>query len=142
MKAELLGLNGGKKQFWLRIHRKEVENYYYTHGAAATMKEYNLRTDTLARFFERAGDDNRKLKLSQADKYILEYARLCAADLRKRITIIEGWAQKAAPVIALGQALIDATTTRINIKVEAPALPKDELRLNNLIGSRSNEAES
>ena len=42
MKAELQGLNGGSKQFWLRLHHSEVMAYYEAHGEAATREEFNI----------------------------------------------------------------------------------------------------
>lgn len=59
MREELRGLNGGNKQFWLRTHRKEVEQYYFDSGPEATMEEFNLRQPTLERFLSRKGRDDK-----------------------------------------------------------------------------------
>lgn len=49
MRTELVGLSGGKKQFWLRAHRREVENYYSVHGAKATMWEFRLSSNKVGK---------------------------------------------------------------------------------------------
>jgi len=46
-------MKGGEKQFWLRVHHREIEQFYYEHGPDATMREYNMRPPTLERFLNR-----------------------------------------------------------------------------------------
>ncbi|MDD5338158.1 MAG: hypothetical protein PHG35_01935 [Dehalococcoidales bacterium] len=118
MRAEIVGLKGGKKQFWLRTHRKEVENYYFEHGPEATMREYHMGPDTLRRFFERSRKETAINKLSQADKLVMEYARAGIAEVRQRVRDLEDWRDEAQPVIDFGRALINATYNNIQGSVQ------------------------
>ena len=60
---EVIGLNGGKKQFWLRTHRAEVDEYLFKHGPDATLVYFNMNQDTLMRFIGRRTDDIKINKL-------------------------------------------------------------------------------
>lgn len=51
MRPELKNMKGGTKQLYLRLHRSEVERYYFRYGPELTMREFNLKEDTLERFF-------------------------------------------------------------------------------------------
>jgi hypothetical protein len=135
MRNELQGLKGGSKQFWLRLHRKEVEDFYFLHGPEDTMAEFNMKQATLVRFFERKGRDDRFNRLSESDRWVLRVAKQGLADLTRRINELEGWREEVSPVLAVGQALIDSTMVRIKAKVENKPLPADPLKLDNFVKS-------
>jgi len=44
---ELLHLNGGSKQHWLRVHRVEVLQFLSKNGQEATLEEFHMRSKTL-----------------------------------------------------------------------------------------------
>ncbi len=39
---ELIGMSGGQKAMWLRLHRQEIIDFYGKHGEKATMVEYRI----------------------------------------------------------------------------------------------------
>ena len=39
MRPELKDMKGGTKQLYLRLHRSEVERYYFRYGPELTMQE-------------------------------------------------------------------------------------------------------
>ena len=131
MRSELAGLNGGSKQFWLRVHRKEVEAYYFLHGPEATMLEFNMKPDTLEAFLKRKSSDDRINKLSESDRWVLKMAKEDVREVRRRVADLESWRVEVEPVIAVGRALLDSTMEKIRVKVEHPALLNDPLRLAN-----------
>jgi hypothetical protein len=134
MRAELQGLNGGSKQFWLQTHRKEVEQYYFQHGPDATLVEFNMRQATLERFLARKGNDDRINRLSEADRWVLRVTNEGIRETKRRVSELESWRVEVEPVIAMGKALIDITKVQIKAKVESLALPQDSLRLTNFGG--------
>jgi hypothetical protein len=138
MRSELNGLKGGGKQFWLRTHRKEVETYYFEHGPDDTMREFNLRQATLERFLSRKGRDDRINKLTEADRWVLKVANEGIREVRRRVADLEDWRFKVEPVLAVGQALIDATMVKVKAKVENTPLPADPLSLKQLSGKSKN----
>ena len=89
MKAELQRLNGGAKQFWLRVHRKEVEAHYFQHGPDATMAEFNMKPATLEAFLKRKGSDDRINKLSEADRWVMRIAKEDVREVRHRVGELE-----------------------------------------------------
>jgi len=134
MRSELSGLKGGKKQIWLRLHRKEVEAFYYAHGAEATLAEFNMSQTTLEDFFKRKNTDERNTRLSQADRYIMEYARQSAAEVRARVRVLEDWRAEVTPIIEVGRALLNATMQPVISKVENTPLSNDPLSIKQLSG--------
>lgn len=132
MRPELAGLKGGPKQHWLRMHRKEVEKFYFQNGPEATMQEFNLTQDTLKRFWDRKNDDVKLEKLSEADRYVLRMAMEHDSAVSQRVRVLEEKWEEAEPVIRLGKAILEATTERLGLKVVNAALPDDLLRLDNL----------
>ncbi len=125
MRQELKNLNGGSKQFWLRIHRKDVERYYFQYGPESTMAEFNMGQHTLERFLNRRGDYERIEKLSEADRWVLKVANEGIREVKRRVGELESWRAEVEPVIAVGRALIDATMIQAKAKVEVPTLPDD-----------------
>lgn len=134
MRRELVGLNGGKKQFWLRLHRKEVEEFYFKHGPEATMKEFCLRPATLERFFDRKGHEERATRLSENDRWVLRMANEGIRDVKRHLRQLEEWKEEVQPVIDVGQSLINATMAKIRQQSGYPTLSKDPLRIANLGG--------
>lgn len=125
---ELAGMKRGDKQLWLRLHHKEVEDYYLQHGFEATMAEYNLVKKTLTRFLNRKYDDRQFDRLSQADRSVMAWCRQGLADIRREVRDLQDWRAEATPVIAVGRALIEATMAK------APALSEDPLNIKQLSG--------
>jgi len=142
MRAELARMNGGSKQFWLRVHRKEIDRFYFEHGPDATMAEFNMRQGTLERFLNpaRRGEDLRLDRLSEGDRTVLRMANAGISELRSRLVELESWRAAAAPVITLVQALVDAASDKIKLKVDTSALPPDPLRMDNFGRSPKKEA--
>lgn len=132
MRPELVKMKGGPKQHWLRVHRREIEDYYYKNGPDATMAEFNLMPSTLERFWSRRNEDIRLNRLSANDKWVYGAAMDAVRDVKKRVAKLEQWQEEVTPVIQVGQALIDATMGRITAKVESPALPDAVYSLDNL----------
>lgn len=133
MRAELVGLNGGRKQLWLRQHRGEVESFYGKHGAEATLAEFNIRQETLMRFFDRKSKDVRLNKLSQADRWVYRMCMDGQRELQKQVNELKDWVQEANPIIEVGRAIINATSEHARLKVASPALFTDPLQLANLV---------
>ena len=141
---EVIGLNGGKKQFWLRINRKMVENYYCAYGPEKTCEYFKMSLDTLQRFFDRKANDARLNKLSENDRYVLRMAMESTRALRsevnrdlgeasKRIVALEEFQFEAMPVIQLVRSLAITTMGKIRGKVEPPALPDLPLELDDFV---------
>lgn len=141
MRREVIGLSGGKKQFWLRVHRREVENYYYAHGPEATMAEFGLLARTLDGFLARKSKDDRINRLSDNDRYVLrlsmEASRTVASRVRlleDRVETLENWWDEEKPLFDLGRAYLKVTMPEFLSKVEVPALLNDPLKLDRLCG--------
>lgn len=146
---EVAGLKGGRKQHWLRVNRKLVENHYSMHGPEATCEYFNMSLDTLGRFFERKDDEIRRLnQLSENDRYVLRMAmdRVRALEhennerfdeVEKRLDVIDEFHAEALPVIEVVRNLVLLTKDRIQSKVNLPTLPEHPIELNNF-GGKSN----
>lgn len=141
MRREVQGLTGGKKQFWLRVHRREVENYLSAHGPEATMAEFGLMPRTLDGFLARKSKDDRVNRLTDNDRYVLrlsmEASRTVAGRVREledRVEALENWWNEDKPLFDLGRAYIKATMPELLAKVKIPALLNDPLRLDQLCG--------
>lgn len=130
---EVIGLNGGAKQFWLRHHRKEVENYYHAYGPDATLVRFNMKQDTLQRFFERASEDIRLLKLSESDRWVLRVCKAGQRELERRVSDLEIWRSEIEPVIQVGRGII---ATLEQSRIQSRKLPQNDdlLRLADLGG--------
>ena len=137
MRAEVhpgvAGLSGGKKQFWLRCNRKEVENFYGAFGPDDTLIRFNLKQDTLQRFFERQVRDLRLNKLSEADRWVMRVCNEGIRECKRRLADLEDWQAKVEPVIQVGQGII---ATLNQLQSESQQLPPktDTLRLADLAG--------
>lgn len=134
MRPELANMKGGEKQFWLRTHRGEVDNYYFEHGAEATMKEFNMIQSTLERFLSRRGLDNRANKLSKNDRWVYTAAMESIREVKREVREIKDWIENVNPVIEVGQALINATMGQIQAKVDSTTLPEGNLSLDDFTG--------
>ena len=131
MRPELVNMKGGTKQFWLRVHRQEVESFYFEHGAEATMKEFNLMPATLDRFWSRKNEDIRQNRLSKNDRWVYGAAMESVREVKHRVAKLEAWREEVTPIIELGQALVNATVGSITSNVASPALPDGVLSLDN-----------
>jgi hypothetical protein len=117
MKAELIGLKAGKKQQWLRLHRREVDEFYFKNGAEATKAEYGMGQATLERYLDRSHKDTVLNRLSQADRYVLEMTKAGISEVRGRVRDLEDWKEQVQPIIDVGRALINSTMRDIEAKV-------------------------
>lgn len=100
------GLRGGNKQMWLRTNRGEVEQYYHQNGPDATLKRFNMREDTLKRFFARRGDEIRITKLSENDRYVMRVAMEGIREVKRRVSDLEEWKAEIEPIIQVGRGII------------------------------------
>jgi hypothetical protein len=116
---EVIGLKGGSKQFFLRIHRGEIERYYEDNGEQATLKRYNLRQSTLQTFFERRNIDLKINKMTQWDREVLRLAMTGDAELRGRVNKLESWKKEIMPAIELLQKLIEALGDKIQLTTKS-----------------------
>lgn len=74
------GVNGGKKQHFLRVNRAEILAHAEKYGEASTMLKYNIKKSTWDSFINRADAVNRKM--SRADKATLR-AEIAEQGLRE-----------------------------------------------------------
>lgn len=130
---EVKGLTGGVKQLWLRTHRAEVEAYYQQYGPDATLKRFNMRQDTLKRFFERRGHDIRVTKLSENDRYVLRVAMEGQRELKRRVSALEEWQSEVEPIITIGRGIV---STLGQVQTQSRKMPKkkEDLLLTDLRG--------
>ena len=133
MRKELEGLKGGSKQFWLRIHRGEVERFLALHGENATCREFNMEPDTLERFQQRKADDVKLTKLSQADRTVLSITMAGIRDLKARVRDLEEFRDEAMPAISLINHFVEASGQQIQkiIVSHRKQLKPDPLRIDN-----------
>lgn len=66
MRADIAGMKGGQKQFWLKCHRPEVLNFYNARGLEATLIEFNMAPDTLERFLAGSSVDRDRMTKAEA----------------------------------------------------------------------------
>lgn len=117
------GLTGGKKQLWLRLHRREVENYYAAYGPEHCKARFNLTGDTLQRFFERQHHDVMvNKKLSESDRWVKMVCEAGIAENRGRINRLEDRLDKIEPIANIGRSLIAATSEYLESKVGSKPL--------------------
>lgn len=122
-------LKGGAKQFWLRTNRPEVENFYSAYGPDATMKRYNMRPDTLRRFFERQDRDIKLNRLTEADRWVMRICNEGIRECRRRLRDLEEWKEDIEPVIQIGKGIITVlgnqrVQSRVYLKKKVtPTLP-------------------
>lgn len=126
MRSDLVGLSGGKKQFWLRVNRPAVMDFYFKHGPVATMTEFGMGQQTFERFLAREHRDIELNRLSKNDKWVFNAAMERSRELAGRISRLEEWKAEAEPVINVGRALLDATSARLQLQ-SGKSLPNDEL---------------
>lgn len=91
MDPEIVGLSGGKKERWLRLHRTEVLDYYDKHGFEDTRRQYCMKFETLERFI----DGCRQVQLTpvtKADTALaqVEILRHDVHELSNKITFMAG----------------------------------------------------
>lgn len=131
MRPDLKGMKGGQKQFWLRVHRSEVEKYYHANGPEATMEEFCMSQATLERFWNRRGQDIQRNKWSQSDKEVYQVLMEGIRVERGRIRKLEEWRADVDPFIQSARSLLAATLGRIEGKVEITSLPCPTPEANN-----------
>lgn len=142
MKSELLNLNGGKKQFWLRTHWKEVYQYYLDRGPKETMQEYNVLPATLDRFLNNLNNyKNIQKWLSYGDKWVMKVANEGLSELRRQIIDLRERVEKMEPVVAIGQMILDATMIKVRAKVEKSNRYDESLKLRHFVESRKDDIE-
>lgn len=130
---DLVGLKGGKKQFWLRINRGEVELFESKHGREATLTRFNMSLDTYERFQGRKGrEETPPKRLSENDRWVYTTSMESIRELRREVRDLQEWREKeATPVIRVGQAFLNATMGFAKAKVEESAVPEYLLNLRN-----------
>lgn len=134
MRPELAGMKRGTKQMWLRVNRRQVENFYMVHGPEATMAEFNMMPATLERFFSRKNEDIRLNRLSENDRWVLKAAMEHDRAISRRVSELERWKEEVTPIINVVQALINATMGKIKAIVDSPAMLERYFRRNNFGG--------
>lgn len=149
MRPELKGMKAGDKRMWLRLHRKEVENFYFANGREATLKEFNMMPATLDRFFARKNEDVRINRLSENDRWVYKAAMEVHREDSRRISKLEDWRDETEPIIALGRAIVNVygkelveacksrgkslTLQRIQANIESPTIIEGEVRRDNSV---------
>ena len=129
---DVIGLSGGLKQFWLRCNRGLVEAYYHQHGPDATLKYFNLRQETLQRFFDRRSQDVKLTRLSENDRWVYRAAMESIRDVKRRVARLEEFREEIEPVIQVGRGIIATLGqlqdgSRESLK-KSPALQLTDLR--------------
>lgn len=138
----VVGLKGGKKQQWLRLHRAEVLEYMHAHGTEATKAYfYMTRPGTFERFLK--ARQPRYEHMSKADKSLegQKVLEIGFIDLKRRVDKIEGRQDDMLPALTLitgvSKAFQAALAVAEHQRVEAEA--KDPLRLDNFGKSGSKQ---
>lgn len=57
MRTDVVGLKGGAKQLWLKLHKREVLDYYLLHDIAATCEEFNMGILTVQDMIKNSGEE-------------------------------------------------------------------------------------
>jgi hypothetical protein len=110
MNTELKGLRGGGKTFWLRNHYAEVKSYYLINGAEATLKQYNMKPDTLERFLSNDDPAIKTARISESDRWVLNIANAGLAEMRGRLRDLEEWKEHVEPLLNLTEDLLRVIT--------------------------------
>lgn len=126
----VVGLNGGRKQFWLRVHRGDVLEYLGQHGVEATKAYFQLGDATYERFLrarevkiEGLSTSERALMIS---KHSIELSRATKQELRElaeRVAELE-------PVVAVGRAVLAAVAQGVMAEARRERLGVAGLELN------------
>lgn len=132
--SSVANLKGGDKQFWLRINRHEVEQYYYDYGAEAVCKRYKMAPATLERFLKRRGREERQTKLSKNDRWVYRAAMESVREVKQKVARLEEWRAEVTPVIEFGRALLNTTMDSLQSQSQKYLAKDDNLRLDNFIG--------
>ena len=116
---EVIGLNGGAKQLWLRIHYDMVKDYYYKNGPDATMSRFNMRQYTLESFL--LAKPVRYENMTEAARAIFkaDQALEAARELRHRVNDIETQLEETIPLTQIAYGFLSAV---------AQAMPAIELQ--------------
>lgn len=138
---EVKGLKGGKKQFWLNNHRPEVESYYFTNGADATLIRFNLLPETLKRFLVRKNPIDLYSKMSQSDRAILQIVQSGDADLRRRIDNIENILSELVPVMDFLKQFGEFLSSKIQLNTKLEPVD-DPLSLKDFMPKKENKVKS
>lgn len=67
MRSELVGLNGGRKNLWIKNHKQEILEYYCERGLYLTLTEFNLQYDTFDRFIR--GNISEIIEVKKPEKF-------------------------------------------------------------------------
>lgn len=146
MRDEVRGLSGGRKVFWMRVHRQEIIDFYNQHGAFLTMQEFNLRFDTMENFLRDAVKVDKQQKSPGQDRDKLTARmeineatiRALASQMRRLEKGYGEFVPQVADQIARKYILPGIINGLSQMAIEAsPALPEsDPLTLENEADSR------
>ena len=128
MRTELIGLKGGSKQHYIRLHYREIKEYYFQHGAEATRREFRLEQQTLEALLQREGYYSRLNKLSENDKWVYRAAMDVNRDTNRRVAVLERWREEVEPVIEIGRGIV-ATLAQLQPQSQKKIKPADPLSL-------------
>ncbi len=90
--SEVTELTGGQKMQWLRIHREDVETYFYEHGEEATLNRFCLKGETLDAVLQGGRHKPFVNKFTRVDKLemSMDGYRSDVQDLRKEVKELRG----------------------------------------------------
>lgn len=138
-RPELIGLNGGSKNLWIKNHKEVILEYYAEHGLLFTLIEFNLQYDTFDRFIRKYSRESKLTGRSKAIKrtgnsdraFILAQQALIAnAELRREIREMrEEYGQLVQLIAGQITANIIEALKSINIELPAECRSKDPLNL-------------
>lgn len=106
MRSEVVALQGGNKQKYIRQHYAEIKEYYFAHGGPATMEEFNLRETTLDAVLLREHRYDRLNRLNKDVKLVFELCMDSDRDILGRVFKLEGRVDAMEPPIELLRGLI------------------------------------
>ncbi len=104
MNPSVKGLSGGRKQMYLRVHRKEVMRFYQEHGPDATMSEYSMTQDTLGNFLNAESPAYETMTPSQRAIYMARMSLDSNRELGARIEELEQFKDSMLPLVMLCSA--------------------------------------
>lgn len=123
---DLVGLKGGKKRMWTRLNRDHMMDYLGKNGRDAFKVRFNMSDDSVDAFLARREYDIKLNKMSEADKWIMDYVRGAQREQNRRIADLEERVDRIEPITDVVRSFLGATaeqiTHRIDPKVMASAL--------------------
>lgn len=137
----VVGLSGGPKQSWLRMHRGEVLTCYHECGPEYTMLRFNMRGYTLRNFLVSKPVDYEKL--TKADRAIkkAEVAIEAVREVKHRLNDVEAQLEELAPMAQIAYGFLEAVARAMPvIELKESLERQDPLRLSDMGKSRKNEA--